>query len=100
MLSWDTGTGRGRSGCDICHNSIFYLIYYDDLISCTMPHADSTLVPEQLGFRALLWYNLTSINYSIQTKAEFWEHVHTQLKGLLDGNCNGHWVRADLGCTY
>jgi len=37
-----------------------------------MPHADSSLVPE------------------VQTKAAFWEHVHTQLEGLLDGQV--HWV--------
>jgi len=39
-----------------------------------MPHADSSLIPEH-----------------IQTKAEFWEHVHTQLEGLFDGQ-GGHWV--------
>jgi len=38
-----------------------------------MLHADSSLVPP-----------------SIKTKAEFWEHVHTQLELLLDGQRN--WV--------
>lgn len=38
-----------------------------------MPHADSSLVPD-----------------SVQTKPEFWEHVHTQLEALLDGQ--GHWI--------
>jgi len=38
-----------------------------------MPHADSSLVPEH-----------------IQTKTEFWEHVHTQLESLFEGQ--GHWV--------
>ncbi|KAF9462459.1 GAF domain nucleotide-binding protein [Collybia nuda] len=38
-----------------------------------MPHADSSLVPE-----------------SIKTKTEFWNHVHTQLGYLLDGQRN--WV--------
>ncbi|KAF8198062.1 hypothetical protein BJ912DRAFT_1020666 [Pholiota molesta] len=38
-----------------------------------MPHADSALVPE-----------------SIQTKAEFWQHVHFQIESLLDGQ--RHWI--------
>ncbi|KAF8160697.1 GAF domain-like protein [Crassisporium funariophilum] len=38
-----------------------------------MPHADSSLIPE-----------------SIQTKTEFWDHIHTQLEGLFDGQ--RHWV--------
>jgi len=38
-----------------------------------MPHADSSLVPEH-----------------IQTKTEFWEHVHTQLEGLFQGQ--RHWI--------
>jgi len=38
-----------------------------------MPHADSSLVPVH-----------------IQTKAEFWEHVYTQLEGAFDGQ--EHWV--------
>jgi len=38
-----------------------------------MPHADSSLVPGH-----------------IQTKTEFWEHVHTQLEGLLEGQ--RHWI--------
>ncbi|KDR75099.1 hypothetical protein GALMADRAFT_248996 [Galerina marginata CBS 339.88] len=38
-----------------------------------MPHADSSLVPDQ-----------------IQTKPEFWDHIHSQLEGLLDGQ--RHWV--------
>ncbi|PPQ84584.1 hypothetical protein CVT25_015787 [Psilocybe cyanescens] len=38
-----------------------------------MPHADSSLVPD-----------------NIQTKAEFWDHIHVQLEGLLDGQ--RHWV--------
>ncbi|KIY70643.1 GAF domain-like protein [Cylindrobasidium torrendii FP15055 ss-10] len=38
-----------------------------------MPHADSSLVPEE-----------------IDTKSAFWEHVHTQLEALLDPDLN--WV--------
>ncbi|PPQ74749.1 hypothetical protein CVT24_003856 [Panaeolus cyanescens] len=38
-----------------------------------MPHADSSLVPS-----------------SIQTKAEFWDHVYTQLEGLFEGQ--RYWV--------
>ncbi|KAJ3989526.1 GAF domain-like protein [Lentinula detonsa] len=38
-----------------------------------MPHADSSLVPDE-----------------IQTKAQFWSHVYTQLEPLLDGQRN--WV--------
>jgi len=38
-----------------------------------MPHADSSLVPE-----------------TIQSKADFWTHVHTQLKHLLESERN--WV--------
>ncbi|KAF8915601.1 GAF domain-like protein [Mucidula mucida] len=38
-----------------------------------MPHADASLVPPE-----------------ITTKAEFWQHVHTQLELLLDGQTN--WV--------
>ncbi|KAF8902902.1 GAF domain-like protein [Gymnopilus junonius] len=38
-----------------------------------MPHADSSLVPD-----------------TIQTKQEFWDHIHEQLDGLLDGQ--RHWV--------
>jgi len=38
-----------------------------------MPHADSSLVPE-----------------TIQSKADFWDHVHTQLEHLLESERN--WV--------
>ncbi|TFK44292.1 GAF domain-like protein [Crucibulum laeve] len=38
-----------------------------------MPHADSSLVPDK-----------------IQTKTEFWDHVYSQLEGLLDGQRS--WV--------
>ncbi|KAF9050052.1 GAF domain-like protein [Panaeolus papilionaceus] len=38
-----------------------------------MPHADSSLVPN-----------------TIQTKAEFWDHVHTQLEALLEGE--RYWI--------
>ncbi|KAF8971093.1 GAF domain-like protein [Flammula alnicola] len=43
-----------------------------------MPHADSALVPD-----------------SIQTKSEFWEHIHFQVESLLDGQ--RHWVRNSRG---
>ncbi|KAE9393219.1 GAF domain-like protein [Gymnopus androsaceus JB14] len=38
-----------------------------------MPHADSSLVPEE-----------------VKTKSQFWSHVYTQLEPLLDGQRN--WV--------
>ncbi|KAJ3927560.1 MAG: GAF domain-like protein [Lentinula lateritia] len=38
-----------------------------------MPHADSSLVPEE-----------------VKTKTQFWTHVHSQLESLLDGQRN--WV--------
>jgi len=41
----------------------------------SMPHADSSLVPENMG-----------------TKPEFWNHVHSQVLALVDGQTS--WVRS------
>ena len=45
----------------------------------------------------MTWYDVIAISSylsSVQTKPEFWEHVHTQLEALLDGQ--GHWVRVSI----